>query len=502
MTALPLILMSLLGAATPFDGMVLDFSASWCVPCQQMSPIVSKLERQGYPIHKVDVEQQRDLAQQYQVTRMPTFVLIVRGKVVARIESITSEETLLEMLARIPRREVKVVQTVPRPRGAVVRGKRADEPALSERVVPAGPLAASTRIRIRDSKGENFGSGTIIDSRIGNTIVLTCAHIFRNLDASSVIEVDVFTSSQPDAQPEIYVGKLLKHDPQADVGLIAINTDRVLPTCRVASRNFKVQKNDAVQSIGCGGGENPRPYDIHVTALNRYLGPDNLECTGTPVQGRSGGGLFASTGEVIGVCSAADHESHRGLYCGLKPIQDLLVRCQLGHAFLSPQELDRATKAGESTPHGVETLNIDLSGLDEATAANLPTPTEDLPQNAGHAPLGRSRTALASTSETAEASAERPLVATGAEPAEVVCVIRSIENPQAASRVVHIKRASTKFVNYLTNELNSQAAVKATNLSIPAAQPRPILESVAANDAHAPPPASTRGYRRSRLLSW
>src|SRR5207342_389065 len=54
-----------LGASTETDNVLLDFTATWCGPCQQMSSIVSRLERQGYPIRKVDVDQEPDLAAKY-----------------------------------------------------------------------------------------------------------------------------------------------------------------------------------------------------------------------------------------------------------------------------------------------------------------------------------------------------------------------------------------------------------------------------------------------------
>ena len=62
-------------AADP-NNILLDFSAKWCGPCQQMSSIVSKLERQGFPIRQVDVDQEKGLARQYNVESIPCFVLI------------------------------------------------------------------------------------------------------------------------------------------------------------------------------------------------------------------------------------------------------------------------------------------------------------------------------------------------------------------------------------------------------------------------------------------
>src|SRR6267154_762786 len=82
MLPLKLLVVSVLGwganADANLDGVV-EFTASWCGPCQQMSPIVSRLERHGYSIRKVDVDSNRDLCRRFNVDRMPTFLVVVDG---------------------------------------------------------------------------------------------------------------------------------------------------------------------------------------------------------------------------------------------------------------------------------------------------------------------------------------------------------------------------------------------------------------------------------------
>ncbi|MCL4147415.1 UNVERIFIED_CONTAM: hypothetical protein GTU68_055919, partial [Idotea baltica] len=65
-------------------GIVYDFGASWCVPCQQIAPLVNRLKREGLPIRKVDIEQEPELAERFRIARVPTFVLVVDGKEVLR----------------------------------------------------------------------------------------------------------------------------------------------------------------------------------------------------------------------------------------------------------------------------------------------------------------------------------------------------------------------------------------------------------------------------------
>jgi len=61
---------------------VLDFFATWCGPCKQISPKVDELARQEQNVVflKVDVDECEDIATDYGVESMPTFVFIKNGK--------------------------------------------------------------------------------------------------------------------------------------------------------------------------------------------------------------------------------------------------------------------------------------------------------------------------------------------------------------------------------------------------------------------------------------
>jgi len=63
---------------------VIDFTATWCGPCQQIAPLYKSLSDENTQVVflKVDVDANREAAARYEVSAMPTFVLIKGGQVV------------------------------------------------------------------------------------------------------------------------------------------------------------------------------------------------------------------------------------------------------------------------------------------------------------------------------------------------------------------------------------------------------------------------------------
>jgi hypothetical protein len=328
-----------------------------------------------------------------------------------------------------------------------------------------------------DSKGEDVGSGTIIDSRIGATTILTCGHIFRNWDKQSRIEIDYFR----DGRMETAVARRLYHNLEDDVGLIVMNNVDPLPSCRVAPAGMKIAKGSPVLSVGCSLGANPTVQMLKITALNRYLGADNIEVGGMPAQGRSGGGLFAKDGQLIGVCSGADAHHREGLYVGPGTIQKLLEHCNLAHLSRPPGRSEPGQRLPGKQPVSVEAngpADADLEAADVLEVAEgrkrprLPATKTALPKRLSANPAAEGAGADAGGDEGAIREALEQ-----AGEAEIVCIIRPIHQPRAASRVVILNRASRRFVAYLSDEIDSQPEIQETTLKAKEPESRRLAET-------------------------
>ncbi|CAJ1827981.1 unnamed protein product [Sphenostylis stenocarpa] len=73
---------------------VIDFSASWCGPCKTIEPVIHAMAKKYTAVDfvKIDVDELSDVAQEFQVQAMPTFVLVKEGKEIDRIVGAKKDE--------------------------------------------------------------------------------------------------------------------------------------------------------------------------------------------------------------------------------------------------------------------------------------------------------------------------------------------------------------------------------------------------------------------------
>jgi thiol-disulfide isomerase/thioredoxin len=461
---------------------LIDFSAEWCGPCRQMEPAVRQLAAQGFPVRKVNIDQDRELAARYGVTSIPCFVMVVDGREVDRAVGAVPMARLQQMLQAAgtgfppttalaqargqspesasaesnvaPRLSMPAMQSAAPLSETLQAGAAA--PGMNDLRTPSGNaesaaspeivsrvVAATVRLRIDDGGGNSVGSGTIIDSRSGEALIVTCGHVFRDSKGKGQILVDLFGANAPKGLP----GHLVSYDLKTDLGLVSIKPGVPIVTAPLATREYKASSKNPVISVGCDHGADPSPRVSHVTTIGKFLGPPNLQVAGQPVQGRSGGGLFNTSGQLIGVCYAADPADDEGLYSALESIHSELTRLGLSDLILQ----DAAALASAPPP----TMPASLPPVDPASPLGQ------------HLSQAKDLVAAATSKLSPQEANLLDGLSRTTQGAEVICIVRSLANPNAKSEIIVLDKASPSFLQQLAADSQRQSARHLTSLAVP-----------------------------------
>jgi thiol-disulfide isomerase/thioredoxin len=502
------------------ETVLLDFSSESCGPCQQMRPVVRQLAQAGYPVREIDVSRQQTWADHFGITQVPAFVLVVENREVARLIGSTSYEQLENMFQQVgvhPGREPEangqsLVPAPPAPAQAPIPIDRSGNlssdrsgpgqlpreleqmpgsalPAKTSLAGAGGPsqlaaplIESAVRITVGDPLGNSTGTGTIVDARKGEALVITCGHIFRASDGKGTITVTLFQAGPGGLEVRTTIaGIMVDYDLERDLGLVRFKVREPVRVAPIAPQGTRLASGSQVTTIGCNHGDNPTAIRSQITTIDRYEGPSNVQVAGAPVEGRSGGGLFNEQGQLVGVCFAADPQANEGLYSAVRSIHAKLDSLQLAKVYRDPSlgnaSLDTSGNNSQDPARvSPEALLVETEAESFASTSAaaqvfrgqdppMPAPPS-LFNNVAPMPLASGsqallspapvRTTTASLSATERATLEE-IGRLGAE-SEVIIIIQP-RMPNGKSEVITVQHGSPDFVHALLEPVSGASAV-------------------------------------------
>lgn len=502
------------------DVVLLDFTASYCQPCREMAPVLQRMKSAGYPIRVIDFGKEHAVSREYNVDRIPTFILLVEGNEVNRFVGFRAEQELRQAMndaakkldqqrkAAAPPAEPQPAE-VAQPTAAVPKSGlrnmfdrmksglggertasrdnierpdfRAQSPDEGKPAITDDALAMQSTVRVRLDAGEfkDVGTGTIIHSVTGQSTILTCAHMFKDVTKKADVEVEVFRNGETLK----YAATVLGGNHDSDLAFLRIKNTSPLPMAPLQQGELKLKPNDDVFSIGCNGGKSPTLLRMNVKKVGYFEGPQNILCTIDPVQGRSGGGLFNVHGELVGVCSGAFRESKEGLYTGVGAARELMAQLKLNSLFetevpgfaANAEKGQTKTASFEQEADPFDQLFDDNDQIFNESAA--PFAEEAAPAETPAPPAFETMPPDALTDPFAAAAAPAIAMATSTSsdtPTEITVIIDS-NDPTQGKQVVVIPRPSPWLLELLTGKSQNSASrlanIQASRLSTTSARP-------------------------------
>ena len=79
---------------------LIDFWAAWCGPCRRVSPVIEEIadERPDIKVCKVNVDEQPELAAQFQIMSIPALVVMEHGQIVNQSVGARPKAQMLSLL--------------------------------------------------------------------------------------------------------------------------------------------------------------------------------------------------------------------------------------------------------------------------------------------------------------------------------------------------------------------------------------------------------------------
>jgi thioredoxin 1 len=83
---------------------LVDFWASWCAPCKMIAPVVEELAKEydgKLKVAKLDVDANREIAQNFGIMSIPTLLIFNGGRVADQLVGAVPKSMLVDKITRV-----------------------------------------------------------------------------------------------------------------------------------------------------------------------------------------------------------------------------------------------------------------------------------------------------------------------------------------------------------------------------------------------------------------
>jgi S1-C subfamily serine protease len=187
-------------------------------------------------------------------------------------------------------------------------------------------------------QGKSLGSGTIIASVEGTTLILTASHVVDGSE-SIFLEFHRFNlglekTVSSAGFPKKLLARIVARDIDADLAIVEIKGELAFPyVARLGPGDGPPTNGTKVTTIGFDRGERLIGFGTRIKGVEKIEMREGggarafLVTEDPPEHGRSGGGLFLANGALVGVCVArAELQKGRkiGLFATLGNVKELI----------------------------------------------------------------------------------------------------------------------------------------------------------------------------------